>query len=224
MSREHLDGHLRRHYGSQKLDPVILERLNRLADLERAGRGSGSLDGPRAPGGRGGLRRVAVAAAAVAAVVLVSFVFPGLMNRGFFGGGEALTGSILREIALNHGKDLAVEFSAAGYPRLREQMAELDFALRPSRHLAAEELEMLGGRYCSIQGRLAAQIKLEDEHGSVLTLFQTNFDERFDGLTEVQRELDGIRIRVWREGDLLFALAGSEIRSHGSDARDDRRF
>ena len=83
---------------------------------------------------------------------------------------------------------------------------------------------MLGGRYCSIQGRLAAQIKLEDEHGSVLTLFQTNFDERFDGLTEVQRELDGIRIRVWREGDLLFALAGSEIRSHGSDARDDRRF
>jgi len=70
---------------------------------------------------------------------------------------------------------------------------------------------MLGGRYCSIQGRLAAQIKLEDEAGRVLTLYQTRFSEAFEGISEQRCELDGIQVRIWREGGLLFGLAGSEI-------------
>ncbi len=210
MSRQHLDDHLRRYYGSQEVDQLVLGRLKRLANLQKAGVESISSE-ERSTASRRLRSRVAVtSAAAAAALVLLFLVFPGLRGAGTEGT-ESLADSIVREIALNHSKNLAVEFAAIEYPRLREQMGELDFPLRPPRHIAGGELRMLGGRYCSIRGRLAAQIKLEDEHGRVLTLYQTSFDEHFDGLPELQREQDGIRIRVWREGDLLFALAGSEI-------------
>jgi hypothetical protein len=210
MSRQHLDDHLRRYYGSQEIDPLVLGRLKRLADLQKPGAGSICPDGRSATRRR--LRsRVAVASAAVAAaLVLLFFASPGFRGAGTEGS-QALADSILREIALNHSKNLMVEYAAIEYPRLREQMGELDFPLRAPRQITRGKLRMLGGRYCSIRGRLAAQIKLEDEHGRVLTLYQTSFDEHFDGLPELQREQDGIQIRVWREDDLLFALAGSEI-------------
>ena len=209
MSREHMDDHLRRYYGSRQLDATTLERLKHLALLETRA------EAPESPGsGYTGRRRIASrvagVAAAAAALILLPLVFPGLRGAGVEGP-EALAGSILREIALNHSKNLTVEFSADGYPGLREQMGKLDFSLRPPRRLSGGGFQMLGGRYCSIQGRLAAQIKLEDEAGRVLTLYQTDFSEDFEGLSEQRRELDGIQIRIWREGGLLFGLAGSEI-------------
>lgn len=212
MSHENLDAHLRRYYSSQEIDSGVLGRLKRLADLQQGGAGSVGSGGRRAASRRF-WSGAAVTTAAAAALVLSFLVFPGL--RGLpgieTGSSEALAGRVLREIALNHSKNLAVEFAAIEYPRLREQMAELDFSLRAPRRddVTGGELRMLGGRYCSIQGRLAAQIKLEDEHGRVLTLYQTSLGEHFDGLPELQRELDGIQIRVWREDDLLFALARS---------------
>jgi len=207
MSRDSLDDPLRRYYASQELDPAVLGRLKRLADLQNAD--DGSIDsGGRHIGGRSFRSRLLVATAAAAALVVGLLVFPGLRGVGIEGS-EALAGSILREIALNHGKNLAVEFAAVEYAQLSQQMVELDFPLRSPRDVADGELRMLGGRYCSIQGRLAAQIKLEDEDGRIRTLYQTSFDEHFDGLPDLERELDGIRIRVWREDDLLFALAGS---------------
>ena len=210
MSGEFLDDHLRHHYGSQKIDPIILSRLGRLANLEKAGDGSTVSGGRRTPRRRI-LSRIAMAAASVAALVLFSLILPDLWQAGSEGS-DVLSGSILREVALNHRKNLAIEFSGIGYPRLREQMVDLDFSLRPPRRqFMLGELRMLGGRYCSIQGRMAAQIKLEDQYGRVLTLYQTSFGEHFEGLPELQRELDGIQIRVWREDDLLFALAGTEI-------------
>ncbi|MAE95782.1 MAG: hypothetical protein CL910_14085, partial [Deltaproteobacteria bacterium] len=160
MSREPLDDHLRRFYDAQEVDPTVLERLKQLAALENEGAGPGAR-AKRSPRGR-----LVMAAAALAALVLVALFVPGLRDGGS-GGPEALAGSILREIALNHSKNLTVEFAAVGYPRLREQMAELDFSLRAPRRTPGGDLHMLGGRYCSIQGRLAAQIKLEDERGRV---------------------------------------------------------
>ncbi|MAE97351.1 MAG: hypothetical protein CL910_22100 [Deltaproteobacteria bacterium] len=161
-------------------------------------------------GGSRGRRRIASrwVGAAAAALILLPFLFFELR------GSEphdpaALAGSIRHEIVLNHRKNLAVEFDAEDYLGLREQMDRLDFALLRPQRFGGGELQLLGGRYCSLQGRMAAQLKLEDEEGRVLTLYQTGFGEVFEGLPEEQRELDGIPIRIWREGDLLFGLAGA---------------
>lgn len=213
MSREHLDHHIRRYYGSQEVDARVLDRLKRLAALEDSGPDSDSPVGRRAFGYTRGPSlgsRVVVAAAAVLGLALLPSILFEFGESGT-GGVEALAASILREVALNHEKNLKVEFSAIGYSRLREQMGELDFALRSPQRVASGKLQVRGGRYCSIQGRLAAQIKLEDEHGRILTLYQTGFDERFSGLPELRTELNGVQVRVWREGNLLFALAGSEL-------------
>ncbi|MBJ20120.1 MAG: hypothetical protein CL933_11975 [Deltaproteobacteria bacterium] len=205
MSRENLDDHLRRHYGSQEIDQAILARLTQLADLHGGGRQATDAADHRSVARRRFRHRCAVAVAA-AALILLSVFFRDLQGGDF----DALAGSILREVALNHSKNLEVEFAAAAYPQLREQMAELDFPLRAPQRLAEAGLRMLGGRYCSIQGRLAAQIKVENEDGRMLTLYQASFDEHFEGLPELQREQGGVQIRIWREADLLFALAGFE--------------
>ena len=63
MSRQILDDHLRDYYDSQELDPTVLERLRRLADLDSAGADSSSTGRRRAPH-RSILSRAALAAAA----------------------------------------------------------------------------------------------------------------------------------------------------------------
>ncbi len=210
MSRERLDGHLRRYYGSQQLDATTLERLKQLAQVEtRAEVPESSTHGSQ--GRRRFASRLLGATTAVAALVLLTFVLPALRSDPV-ARPEALAGSIAREIALNHVKNLTVEFPAEGYPGLREQMGKLDFSLRSPEHTGGGgAFRVIGGRYCSIQGQLAAQIKLEDGAGRLLTLYQTDFSEDFEGLSMQQRELEGIQIRIWREGDLLFGLAASEI-------------
>ncbi len=207
MSPGNLDRHLRDHYASEKIDPRVLDRLRRLAALEKAesgARASKFLPKPR----QRRFARFLLAAAAVVALFLLPLSFLDSERVGM-PGAEPLASSILREVALNHNKNLGVEFPADGYAELRQQMGELDFSLRAPRRVADRGLEMIGGRYCSIQGRLAAQIKLQYDGGRILTLYQTAIDEFFEGLPEFMREEDGVQIRVWREDGLLFALAGS---------------
>ena len=208
---EGLEHELARHETEEE---DALHALDREIQIDESGaarfeRSSGSSRGGYT-GRRRVVSRIAGVAAAAAALILLPFVFSELRGPGV-DDPTALADSILREIALNHSKNQKVEFSADDYPGLREQMDRLDFTLLSPRRISGRELQMLGGRYCSLQGRLAAQIKLEDEAGRVLTLYQTSFSGGFEGLSEQRRELDGIQIRIWREGDLLFGLAGPEI-------------
>ncbi|MAG30112.1 MAG: hypothetical protein CL908_04360 [Deltaproteobacteria bacterium] len=193
-------------------DEKTFEHPKRFADVEtRAGLPTSTFGrhGDRhGTGRRRVVRWVAGMAAVAAALILLPIVFPGLRSAGVEGP-EALAGSILREIALNHSKNQGIQFAANDYSGLRQQMDELDFSMRSPQRIGGGEFRILGGRYCSLQGRPAAQIKLEDEAGQVLTLYQTHFSDSFEGLFEQRRELGGIQIRIWREGDLLFGLAGS---------------
>jgi hypothetical protein len=115
-----------------------------------------------------------------------------------------------REVALNHRKDLAPEFKANDYDVLRAAMRKLDFVLIAPQHLPEPGLRVTGARYCSIQGHLAAQIKLRDAQGIEYTLYQTHLKPNADA-SPAEREfvIDGVRIWQWYEGGLLFAFARS---------------
>ena len=156
MNQQNLREHIAEYYDDRELSPETLERLEAIAD--------GAVP-----------RRSWIRMAAVAAVFAVA------------GGGIALLSSdgrsshqdrdraqlIGEEIAMNHNKQLAVEVPAATYDGLANNLDKLDF--RPFEPLYVDtELQLLGARYCSIQGNIAAQIKLvESGHGVLRTCDRT---------------------------------------------------
>jgi hypothetical protein len=205
MKTSTLRDHLAEYYRDHRLPPAALARLQALVD-ER------SPSQPSARGvkaGRAWTRRSAVLAGAGAlavaslALVVVLVRFPGAGPRNV----RDLSQAIGREIALNHAKDLAPEFSATDYEGLRAAMEKLDFVLVEPARAEAGRLHVRGARYCSIQGRLAAQIRLEDDLGRHYTLYETSLDEALRGVPERELEISGARILLWQEAGLLFGLA-----------------
>ncbi len=114
---------------------------------------------------------------------------------------------VLAEIAMNHKKQLAVEVSAGSFSAVERALDRLDIPIRPSGDRLAG-YDLLGGRYCSIQGGLAAQLRLRDrETGRPHTLYATALTPALTGLEDAAVH-DGIVIALWREGAVFFALAG----------------
>ncbi len=142
--------------------------------------------------------------AAVAAVLLIVFI--GLhqqLNRATMAHG------VLAEVAMNHLKGLNVEVASNQYEVVREKLDRLDFPILPGRKELIESYTLLGGRYCSIHGGLAAQLKLRDKNtGQLLTLYVTKLTKKLGGLTPLDAERDGVPIRLWQENGRFFALAG----------------
>lgn len=117
-------------------------------------------------------------------------------------------GRVLAEIAMNHRKDLGVEVEATQYRQLQEWLDRIDFDIAPPPvHLAG--LALVGGRYCSIQGQLAAQLKVVDPVSKeVLTLYVTAIDDALDQLAPLDERYEDLHMRCWRDGERFFALVG----------------
>jgi hypothetical protein len=76
-------------------------------------------------------------------------------------------------------------------------------------------LELTGGRYCSIQGVAAAQLRVRQPGSdAVQTLYQTEYRKDVfenipvleQGDMPVELYAKGVRVRIWAEKGLLFAL------------------
>ena len=74
---------------------------------------------------------------------------------------------------------------------------------------------LIGGRYCSIQGVRAAQLRLKDSKtGQIQSLYQAVYDAKvFSGLPELKEKQKpvtvyskGLAVDIWVEKGLLFAL------------------
>ena len=118
-----------------------------------------------------------------------------------------LAKSAAAEIAMNHNKNLAVEFEARAFRELDAPMAKLDFALVPPACMDREGLRLGGARYCHIGGRIAAQIRLMDAQGERLTLYEFRPGADHEGLRETSFDIAGVRVTVWLESGLVMGLA-----------------
>lgn len=72
---------------------------------------------------------------------------------------------IAQEIYLNHDKNLKIEYEGENYVSLQKEMKKLDFKMFLSSRLSSSGYRVIGGRYCTIQGQIASQIKLQDSEG-----------------------------------------------------------
>ena len=116
---------------------------------------------------------------------------------------------VLAEIAMNHNQQLQVEVTGNRYQNLQIQLNRLDFALLPSDPTVRETYTLLGGRYCSIQGGLAAQLKVKHKRtGDVLTLYVTRLTKPLKAIASQTATHDNVTIRLWTDNDRLFGLAG----------------
>lgn len=186
MIQDPLDRAVRAHYADLAPSPATIERLRRAtAATDRGGRRAW---------------RVLAAAAALLVITGMSIAWWTLADR------SRLAGRVALEIALNHEKTLDLDFVVHDYDVLGRAMDKLDFALAEPQETPAA-LALVGGRYCSIQGQLAAQLRLERKDGGRATLYQTKLAPSLAALGARTIERDAVSVRLWSEGDVFFALA-----------------
>lgn len=189
--KPNLKRHVLEHLESHQLDEQQLRRLERL----------------QRRGGRTWLSRRRVPVSALGSVLLLAAVVllwpaePGVALK------------IADEVAVNHLKQRPLEVRGANVAALQSYFDELDFRLVQTSLGNVGRDRMLGGRYCSIQGVTAAQLRLRDAAGRTETLYQVRYDaSRFGALPDVgggqapwSAQVRGLTVDLWVEKGLLFA-------------------
>ncbi|WP_281560979.1 hypothetical protein [Thalassomonas sp. RHCl1] len=120
---------------------------------------------------------------------------------------------IVSEIAYNHNKQTALEVKSATLADVGNYLTKLDFSLINSERFASSEWELQGGRYCSIQGNLAAQLRIKNKQtGKVMTLYQTKLPQHSPVIPANHYGYDaGVKVELWLEKGLMLGLAQSEV-------------
>ncbi len=185
-----LKENIRENYAELKLSPEQLRSLD-------------SLQQNRA--GKHGVRFfLKISLGATAALVLILSLY-------LFQGSGSLAEKIVDEVAYNHNKNVQMEIKTASIDEVQSFLSKLDFTLIHSERLPLEQWDLLGGRYCSIQGRLAVQMKIRNKaDGKLKTFYQVPYPKELSHIESVPMETyaSGVKVRLWRERGLLLGLAG----------------
>ncbi len=197
MKSKKIDEHVKGHYRSQLFDE---KKLNKLLELGGVSETEISFHKPF----------LKPYFSWIASIIFMVVVFWGYFN---FEQNQALknnlTQLIAQEIALNHNKQLKLDFEAKDYESLNQVMAKLDFTISKSEYENLAGLEIVGARYCSIQGKIATQIRLKDKDGKYFTLYQTKLTDLLKKSPAAIQRIQQVEVRQWQEGDLFFGLAVS---------------
>ncbi len=108
------------------------------------------------------------------------------------------------EIAFNHRKKLPAEIKTNNVLVLNKKMDKLDFEIVLPQKISTN-LVLKGGRYCSVDNRIAAQLKLENKQGKRVTCYVFKKNENFEFDKKVIK--DNVEVTFWDDKVLIFALA-----------------
>lgn len=201
MSRDTIGQHVKSYYSSQMLSPEKLQALMLAEAPEQP-----SSRQIRYWVGRWCFQRNLSIAAGLLLMVLGTFQLQSFMAPTI----NSLPYRVAQEIALNHNKQLANEFEVTTFNKLAALMTKLDFVPLIAKRVEILGYPMTGGRYCSIQGQLAAQVRLVGEQGKGVTLYQTQLNDELATLQESEYVVDGVNVQLWFENGRLFGLAESK--------------
>ena len=211
-ARDAVDQAVADHYASKSLDADTLAALRDQigavsthepapdADPARATRTSPAPDRePARPAVRARTRWLAGAVGlAVLAVAFLAWPQPALSGD-----------QLAREIASSHVMGLKPDIEAGSFDEARDRLDKLDFAaVRPSEDVMPE-FTLTGARYTRLGGEMGAEFQIQDALGRPCTLFQVPDDAAFREIQDTVYEIDGVRVKVWREAGLLMGLAES---------------
>lgn len=118
----------------------------------------------------------------------------------------------LREAALNHLNKLQLDAEASTIASLQSGLAELPFKMvLPDQNLYGE-LDLAGGRYCTLGGNLAAHLKFSHpESGEQYSLFMTPMATGTESLISDAEHVEGVEVKLWQENKVVYAMARTPV-------------
>jgi hypothetical protein len=193
---------LRAHVESQQLDKIQLQEL---LDLQQQ----------RHPANR---RITYRGWLAVAASSLLIALVVGLLQVNPVGFQQDLVAEIAAEVVDNHLHMKPLEIEGNELASIGAYFDRLDFQPIESRYLTDIGLDLLGGRYCSLQSITAAQLRFKSlGSGKLHTLYQVGYDpavfKALPNLDEGDQPISvfnkGVKVTIWVEKGVLLALTES---------------
>lgn len=117
--------------------------------------------------------------------------------------------TISKDIAYNHNSQLQMEVLSHELQTVQGRLNRLGFQLVSSNKLEEGKWQLIGGRYCNINGKIAAQMKLRNaESKAIYTFYQAKVPNEFiNSLSDKETAIDGVKVKLWREKGLLMGLA-----------------
>ena len=135
---------------------------------------------------------------------------------------QQLMMDIAHEVVENHLKLKPLDVKTQSIATLHQFFTQLDFSPVNSQLLtpafALTESAMLGGRYCSIKGQTAAQLRYQPTNQNISTLYQVAYDpELFGSIPNLESGgsphelfLKGLKVSLWSEKGLLMVMVNQE--------------
>lgn len=118
------------------------------------------------------------------------------------------TSLALREAAMNHVTKLQLDVEAGGLDSLQQGLSKLPFDIELPDNPVFAKLALLGGRYCTIHGNLAAHLKFSDPQSQQqYSLFVTPYADNLQSMQSDAVEMSGVEVNLWRENDIVYAMA-----------------
>jgi hypothetical protein len=165
-----------------------------------------------------------------AVMILVIGVF--LANQFYrANNSNELLEAIATEVASNHLKLKPLEVESENLRQVLSYFDRLEFQPVESASITGNAGDrLLGGRYCSIQGVDAAQLRLMSADGELSTLYEgtlpvsklKQIPDIDSGAAPAVLAVKGLQVRIWREQGVVFAHAsrsqtGLELSPGGAD-------
>lgn len=124
-----------------------------------------------------------------------------------YGSQSERTSRTLNEAAMNHSTRLKLEFKSSDITEINQSMSQLQFAVALPVELSSQ-LTLQGARYCTINGELAAHLKLVDKlSDKQMSLFMTRSVDDLQSINTTHDRIDGVNVKLWNESGLFYALA-----------------
>jgi hypothetical protein len=188
MNSKKIDAQIREYYASQGPSPHTVAHLKRMIR-------SGAPLRPR--------RRIWIAAAAV--VIALTTLLWTAAHR--VESPQQIAAKISRQAAVGHNERQELEFHVATCAELQQKMKSLDFTLVEPVMVKEMNMRIIGARYATLAGEMAAQILYVDAHGVPCTLYEARPADQLSRVAVGDHLIDGVRVSVWKEKGLVMVLA-----------------
>lgn len=121
---------------------------------------------------------------------------------------SSLTHQVVTEIGHNHHQHGALVVESDQYGVVQAALSELDFPLQPRRDNLVQDFLLVGGKYCTIQGLQAAQLKLNHRKSQIIhTLYVLPITDNIKDVEPGVYETNGVQVELWTDQLLLYGLA-----------------
>jgi len=181
-----IEQQIRDYYAEQKLDANSLERILQAGQMAR----------------RPWWRLIGARTAVAALAVLAAGVWFTVQATD-----ENVTKRVGEEVVTNYLKHLDPEVTASSFSEIQLALPRLAFALAPSQPSMLAGWTPVGGRYCSLNGELAAQISLMNQNGEPGILYITPLTESLEGVDPCVQRYAQCEVHIWKDAHRLFVQA-----------------